>query len=129
MKKTLKAVLSLSTTLLLSSCNSVVWSGVRIGCVSNLEDGHINAQYSKFDGSAIYTIEVKEKHALSITCDIKTTSGELNYSICKVGEDSLYATSVTSDNLYVCELPEYGKYKITVNANSHSGSYEFTWIK
>lgn len=124
-----KALLIIPTTLLLASCVNSRFSGSRKGSVSSYYSGHIECKYDLSDGSEIFEFEVTKEQALTIKCSITTKSGEINFSICPKGENSLFARSTTENNEYSVDLPDYGNYKITVNTNSHSGGYVFDWAK
>lgn len=120
-------LLLLPTALLLAGCVESTYSGLRVGCVSSTTDTSIKCEYQKDDGSAIYRFTVKD--SLLLKCDIKTTSGEINFSVSPKDKDSIFARSLTENGSFDIELPSLGDYKIVVNTNSHSGSYCFDWAK
>ena len=124
-----KFLLLIPATFLLTSCVNSSFSGIRRGAISNYYSGHIESTYEYCDGSEIFEFEVKKDQALIIKCEITTKSGEINFSVSPKGQNSIFARSTTEDNKYDVELPDYGKYKITINMNSHSGSYLFDWTK
>ena len=126
MKKTL---LLIPAVFLLTSCINSSFSGTRRGSISNYYSGHIESKYDFCNGSEIFEFDVKKEQSLIIKCELTTKSGEINFSISPKGGLSLFATSTTEDGKYDVELPDYGKYKITINMNSHSGSYLFDWSK
>ncbi len=126
MKKTL---LLIPAALLLTSCINHSFSGTRRGAVSSYISGKISSKYDFCAGSDIFEFEVTKEQSLVVKCEVTTKSGEINFSISPKGGLSLFATSTTEDGKYDVELPEYGKYKITINMNSHSGSYLFDWSK
>ncbi|MCQ2911997.1 MAG: hypothetical protein MJ190_00540 [Bacilli bacterium] len=124
-----KSLLLIPATFLLTSCVNSSFSGTRRGAISSYYSGHIESKYEYCDGSGIFEFEVKKDQALIIKCEITTKSGEINFSVSPKGQNSIFAKSTTEDNKYDVELPDYGKYKITINMNSHSGSYLFDWTK
>lgn len=124
-----KSLMLIPTLLLLTSCVNHSFSGSRRGAVSSYYSGHIDCKYDYFNGSEIFEFEVKKDQSLIMKCEITSKTGEINFSICQKGQDSLFARSIEENYHYDIQLPDYGKYKLTINANSHSGSYLFDWKK
>lgn len=122
MKKILAIILG---AILLTSCVSQHFNGFRTGAITNNTDHSVSSEYSLCRGVATYSFSVRENRF--INCVIKTKAGEINFSISPIGEDALFARSLTEDGEYNVDLPKAGKYKIVVNTNSHSGSYYFNW--
>ena len=123
-KKSLFLILPL---FLLTSCIEESYEGLRVGCTRSLNGTSIKCNYHSDNGSAIYKIAVKKVPV--IKAEIKTVSGEINFSISPKGQESIFARSVTEDASFNIELPDLGEYKIVVNTNNHSGSYVFDWSK
>lgn len=124
-----KSLVLIPAAFLLTSCINSSFSGTRRGSISNYYSGHIESKYDFCDGSEIFEFEVNKDQSLIIKCEITTKSGEINFSVSPKGQNSIFAKSTTENSDYDIELPDYGKYKITVNTNSHSGSYLFDWTK
>lgn len=122
----------LAALFLFTACSgtSVVFTGLRVGSVSSQTDSSVYLSCIEFNGSATYTIHVREEHQRRLITELQVEEGTLSITV----DDGVDGTSTAyfsmvfeQDDSFSIELPEYGRYRIVIQADAFHGSYSFSW--
>ena len=124
MKTKVLSLLTLPLLFGMCGCKDVE-SGTYFLCISTKTSTSISKSYEKFNGHATYNREFNNETTISIVTTTK--SGKLVLKVTNTNTDTeYYAGNLTQDFSFTVNVPE-GKYSLYVEAEEHSGSYEFSW--
>lgn len=129
MKKVLCLLLVAAMALPLTGCDeALVSSGTTFMCVSNQTSESFSMSYEQFDGMKQYRLKTRQDHT-TVRVDVETESGSLSVKVTAAdGRDELtYVAENLQTGSYAFEVPNAGKYTVTVTADEHSGSFSFDW--
>ena len=96
-------------------------------CISNQNKTSFSMSYDSFDGYKVYSVKFEENSVIKI--DFTTESGQLD---CKIEDNAgniLYQKENTETLQDTLTIENNGKYKITLTAENHKGSFSFDWTK
>ena len=111
-----------------SSGTSTIWSGMCIGAVQRQTKDMCSLSCDSFDGEVTYTIHVNEdEHRLFIHGSVIPKEGELTVTISDEAGNVQFYDTITEETPIGVNLPDYGVYRIQVEAKGFKGSYEFAW--
>ena len=83
--------------------------------------------YHRLDGREQYTIHVPDGEELAVRVSILNQNGSLSLTIGKRDHAPVYTGNVMESGTFTVYLRESGDYSVTVDTNSHEGSYSLDW--
>lgn len=128
MKRFLIALLAAAMLLMLAGCEFS--SGMKLMCVETSTSTSWKMSYSKFTGTERETIRTTEPDT-RVTVQVVTNAGSLNLKVTPADDPdrTLYQGTDMPTCEFTFNIPEAGKYTVTVTADDHEGSYVLDWSK
>ncbi len=83
--------------------------------------------YAKMNGHKTASLSIEDNEILEVDVDVVSKDGQLDLSIVNEQDESFYQGTDMPTSSFTVTLDKKGKYKITVNAKDHKGSYNITW--
>ncbi len=127
MKKIILMILILIISISFVGCT--YGSGLTIGSVENNTLSSMSMKYAKFSGNKNKNITVNEGDICVVSVDIKTEEGKIDLLIKDDNENIAYEGHNMPTSNFTVKLSEAGKYKISIEAKNHKGSYSIKWGK
>lgn len=130
--KHLRLLLPLLTIPMLVACGDTKVDNLKLTSIAAVDRTTSTSIYyscKKAQGTAVYTINVKESRSLDITSSVVLTGGTLGIIVKNSGGDEVYNAALDESLDFVISLEEYGKYKINIQCESFVGSFSFDWSK
>jgi hypothetical protein len=121
LKITLTAVLA-SLTLCVSGCEDFSFMSFETSGINSIKKTHL---ISSEDETRSFTLSEKETCVVSF--DIETNDGEVDITLVNANGDVFYSGNDVPTSAFTVNLSETGKYTLTVQPNSHSGSLDILW--
>ena len=117
----MKKLLAMFVSCLLVGCTSSAYM-VR-NCIEQQNATLFSAKYSYFQGTRNYKININEDKEVKV--NITTSKGTLSVKVYD-SSTSFYEGNIENDFSFTLNLDK-GKYKVSLTAKEHSGSYSFSW--
>lgn len=127
MKKIVLMILVLIISIGFAGCT--YGSEFTIGSIENNTLSSMSMRYVKFSGNKNKNITVKEGDTCVVSVDIKTEEGKIDLFIKDDNGNIAYEGHDITTSNFTVELNKAGKYKISIEANNHKGSYLIKWGK
>jgi len=127
MKKIILMILILIISVSFAGCT--YGSEFTIGSVENNTLSSMSMKYAKFSGNKNKNITVKEGDTCVVSVDIKTEEGKIDLFIKDDNGNIAYEGHNIPTSNFTVKLSEAGKYKISIEAKNHKGSYTSKWDK
>ena len=99
------------------------------GAVSSVTSTAISYSVQKADGTLVYSINVKESHALEIKASVELDKGAITVGLKNKDGEEKYKEIIIETTNFSIPIETYGKYKITVICDDFKGKFAFSWSK
>ncbi|MGZ9584707.1 hypothetical protein [Paenibacillus marinisediminis] len=123
MRQALAVMLSLLLMVSLAGCTSDGYT--TIGSIGNNTNTMMSMSYKFFDGHKGKTITVKGPTEVSV--EVESIKGKLNISIEDENGEYAYQGTDIPTSAFQVQLDQQGKYKLSIDAEDHEGSYHISW--
>ena len=117
----MKKLLAMFVSCLLVGCTSS--SYIVKNCIEHQNATLFSAKYSYFQGRRNYQININEDKEVKV--NITTSKGTLSVKVYD-SYTSFYEGNIENDFSFTLNLNK-GKYKVSLTAKEHSGSYSFSF--
>jgi hypothetical protein len=117
--------LALILTLLFLAAGCTSGSYVTVKSFENNTADSMSMRYEKFSGTKSKTISLDEPATVCV--NIVSDTGSLGLTITDKDGRSYYEGNELPSSSFSVSLDTPGKYKITIKADNHKGSYDISW--
>ncbi len=83
--------------------------------------------YEKLKGHKTASLSIEENEVVEVEVDVVSKDGKLDLSIVNEQNETFYQGTDMPTSSFVVTLDKKGKYKITIDAKDHKGSYNISW--